>query len=99
LIFPVKDISEDMSELDLKSPTSPSDISVAPTDDGDVRYCILPGTKETIITNYIATSLAGVGQETTVCRPLENKEVAQYRSATAKLVWKTLDLSTTYADS
>src|SRR5947207_8883624 len=37
-IFPVKEISENMSELDLKSPTSPSDISVAPTADVHMRY-------------------------------------------------------------
>jgi hypothetical protein len=42
LIFPVKEISENVSELDLKWPTSPSEISVDPTEDYDMRYDILP---------------------------------------------------------
>jgi hypothetical protein len=88
-----------MSELDLKSPTSPSDISVAPTEDWDMRYCILPATEETMVTNYAVISLARAGQETIAYPPLENKDAVQCRAATAKLMRKMLGISTTSADS
>jgi hypothetical protein len=48
LIFPTKEISEDMLELDPKSPTSLSEILVDSTKEYDMRYDILPTTENPI---------------------------------------------------
>jgi len=46
LIFPIRD----MSEPDIESPTSPSNILITTTKDSNMRYSILPTPKRTIVT-------------------------------------------------